>query len=470
VTLRARALSGGVWSALNEATFTPSSPLRITELMYNPSAGVGAEYVEIRNIGGSPVSLAGVALTTGVTFTFPATMLAAGAHALIVENTTTFNTVYGPGLPVLGQYSGRLDNSGERIVLMGAGATAIQDFEYDDAWYPTTDGPGKSLVIRDAAAPLDAWNHASGWRASSATGGTPGAVEPKLCANGIDDDGDLAVDLADAGCANASSDTETTECNDGTDNDGDTLADLADPQCTSGSHASETPDAGDSFLCYSSRSEADFLPLTVSVTDELDGTVSYDVRRPSSVCLSGARDGVAAIDESTHLRAYDLRSISGQPEHVPLAAVRYENGLGPIYVDVAGPSRLLVPAAFDLAMDPAAPDFESHGVDYYKCYKAKAPRSIPKYFPANAQIHFDDVLEDRDYLLRPPTRVCTPASLDGSAIKTPGRHLLCYKASRGRYMPAHVGRTGAHTASIFGLDQLSTKREEEVCVPAVPAP
>mgnify|MGYP000656201541 CR=1 FL=1 len=53
--------------------------LQVTELMYNPSAGVGAEYIEIRNIGASPANLAGVALTSGVTFTLPATVLAAGA-------------------------------------------------------------------------------------------------------------------------------------------------------------------------------------------------------------------------------------------------------------------------------------------------------------------------------------------------------------------------------------------------------
>src|SRR6185369_14388691 len=158
--------------------------------MYNPSAGTGAEYLEIRNISASPVSLAGVRLTAGVTFNFPATMLGAGAVAVAVESTTTFPAVYGPGHPVLGQYSGRLDNGGERITLVAADNSVIHDFEYDDAWYPSTDGPGRSLVIRDATADLSAWGLASGWKASAMNAGTPGSVEPPHCSNGIDDDGD----------------------------------------------------------------------------------------------------------------------------------------------------------------------------------------------------------------------------------------------------------------------------------------
>jgi hypothetical protein len=467
-TLRARALSGGVWSALNEATFSPVSPLRITELLYNPAGGVGAEFLEIRNIGSSPVSLSGVALTTGVTFAFPATVLAAGAHVLVVENTTTFNSLYGGGHPVIGQYSGRLDNSGERIVLMGPGASTIHDFEYDDAWYPSTDGPGKSLVIRDATGELSLWGQATGWRASSANAGTPGAVEPKLCANGIDDDGDAAIDLADAGCADAASDTESTQCNDGLDNDGDTQVDLADLQCTSGSHASEAPDAGDSYFCYAGSASTPFETVPLEIEDEFDGSVIYDARRPSSVCLAGERDSVAAIDPSTHLRAYELRTVSGEPEHVPVLAAHYENVLGTVYVDIASPGRLLVPASVDLSAPTGEPDFGTHGVDYYKCYRARMTRSRPKYFPTNVQMHFEDPFEDRDYLLRPPTRVCVPASINGSSIKTPGRHLLCYKAGRGRYMPPHTTRDGVHTADLLGATEMETRREEEVCIPAVP--
>lgn len=469
ITLKARVLSGTTWSALTEATFVPVSPLRITELMYNPAAGVGAEFLEIRNIGPSPVSLAGVSLTTGVAFAFPATVLAAGARALVVENVATFPAVYGAGHPVLGQYSGRLDNGGERLELRASDGSSIHDFEYDDAWYPLTDGPGRSLVIRDDGAELPEWGRASGWRASAAAAGTPGTTEDRLCANGLDDDGDGAADQADPGCANAGADDEAPECNDGLDNDGDGAADTADLQCASAGDASELPDAGDSFLCYQTRLAGGepLVPVQVTLEDEFDGVVDYQVSQRQSVCMAGELDRVAAIDGETHLRAYGLKTVSGQPVSLPLAGLRYENVLGPVYLDTGLPTRLLAPASVDLATDLGEPDFGTHGVDYYKCYRTRISPRLPRYFPTAAQIRFADEFEDRDYLLKPPSRVCTPVSLDGSAVKTPGRHLLCYKATRGRYARTHVPVLGLHTGDVLGSAVSSTSREEEVCVPAV---
>ncbi|HEX8152635.1 MAG TPA: PKD domain-containing protein, partial [Thermoanaerobaculia bacterium] len=56
------------------------------------------------------------------------------------------------------------------------------------------------------------------------------------CNDGIDNDGDGAIDTADAGCATAAGLTELTgltACNDGLDNDFDGKIDMADVQCTS---------------------------------------------------------------------------------------------------------------------------------------------------------------------------------------------------------------------------------------------
>ena len=62
------------------------------------------------------------------------------------------------------------------------------------------------------------------------------------CDDGLDNDGDSLVDHADPGCANA---TDTSEqnaslaCDDGIDNDGDGLVDLADPGCANATDTSE---------------------------------------------------------------------------------------------------------------------------------------------------------------------------------------------------------------------------------------
>ena len=58
VVVKARALNGGVWSALNEASFIVDAlqvPLRITEIMYNPIGGDIYEFLEIQNTGGGRV-------------------------------------------------------------------------------------------------------------------------------------------------------------------------------------------------------------------------------------------------------------------------------------------------------------------------------------------------------------------------------------------------------------------------------
>src|SRR5205085_7835854 len=145
------------------------------------------------------------------------------------------------------------------------------------------------------------------------------------------------------------------------------------------------------------------------------------------------------------------------------------SALGPFYLDIGKVVRLLVPASIALAAPISSPDFNSHGVDFYKCYRASLSKGLPRYFPPNAQVHFDDQFESRDYVLRPPTQVCTPAAVDGP-VKTPGRHLLCYTAKHDKLSAAHVPVHGLHAADLFGESVFTTSHESEICVPAVPLP
>ncbi len=163
--------------------------LRITEIMFHPAPLAGNplapdefEYVELRNISTNvTISLLGVRLTNGVDFNFTGsaiTNLAPGARALVVKNSAAFTARYGAGRPVAGQFTGQLENDGERLQLLAADNEEILDFSYDDDWYPITDGLGFSLVIVDEAAQPDAWDSKSQWRASGALSGSPGLVEP----------------------------------------------------------------------------------------------------------------------------------------------------------------------------------------------------------------------------------------------------------------------------------------------------
>ncbi len=473
VAIRARARVGIEWSALNEAAFTPDLSLRVTEIMYNPPGGIDFEYLELSNIGPSAIDLAGVSLADGIDFTFPSMLLASGGHVLVVNDLAQFTAAYGSGHPVAGEFSGNLSNGGERLVVEDTSGGVIQDFEFDDAWHPLTDGLGRSLVIRNAAGEKALWGQSTGWRASALNDGTPGVAEQALCGNGIDDDGDASVDLADAGCGSAAQDEEDPACNDGLDNDADGDADLADVHCTAASVDSEAPAPGDSFLCYrtaTNEAAAPFAPETLDLSDEFDSGVTFVASKPRVLCLAGSLNQNGVFDVTTHLQGYDISVGPGEPPHGPRPELRYEGGLGPIYLGTVRPERLLVPSAVDLQNPSFPPVDASHEVDRYKCYRTQIPKTRPRYFPSKAMVGFSEILETRDYVLKQAKHLCTPVSVDGSAIKTPGRHLLCFPAKRDKFSRVHVPALGIHTANELAAGLVDTIREEEICVPSALVP
>jgi len=194
IHVRARVLSGGTWSALNEATFAVgpvAENLRITEIMYNPARVEGVspsnrgqdardttEFIELKNIGSQRINLNYVSFTNGIDFTFPDIDLTPGEYILIVEDVDAFAAKYGNDLNIAGQYFGSLNNGGERIELLDAAGSRIHNFKYGDGWYTITDGMDFSLVVID---PLntepDAWGDKSTWRPSTSPGGSPGTDE-----------------------------------------------------------------------------------------------------------------------------------------------------------------------------------------------------------------------------------------------------------------------------------------------------
>ena len=183
--------------------------LRITELMYHPAdptmaelaAGVTdadeLEFIELMNIGGQPLDLAGARFVDGIEFEFASggPSLAPGGRAILVSDSVAFPKRYGGEIAVAGQYSGRLNNAGDHVRLENGAGTTILDFTYsdEDPWHPTTDGDGFSLVIHDPTGESALWNTASGWRPSSQSNGSPGVPDPLLG----DINGDHRVDAAD---------------------------------------------------------------------------------------------------------------------------------------------------------------------------------------------------------------------------------------------------------------------------------
>ena len=200
--VKARVLSGSTWSALDEAVFVTQAapPVRISELMYHPADAAPApspesgykdddfEYVELVNMGAETLSLARVRLTGQVEFAFSdATTLAAGGRLVVVADKAAFQARY-PTVPescIAGEYMGHLSNSGGRLRLVSALGDDLQDFTYDDKWYPHTDGDGFSLVTQDLAQAPATWTTKDGWRPSDLAGGAPAAADPGYNPNAV---------------------------------------------------------------------------------------------------------------------------------------------------------------------------------------------------------------------------------------------------------------------------------------------
>ncbi|MBN2137981.1 MAG: lamin tail domain-containing protein, partial [Sedimentisphaerales bacterium] len=197
--IRTRTFYSDQWSALNEVTFgvgPVADSLRITEMMFHPlytgdANDPNKEYIELQNVGGQTINLNMVRFTNGVDFEFPGMTLAPGEHLLVVRDLAAFEAEY-PGFSgvIAGQYSGSLNNGGERVELVDATGRSILNFRYGDDWRSIADGGGFSLTIIDPHHPdPNSWGLKDSWRASAYAGGSPGSDDSGILPN----PGDIAI-------------------------------------------------------------------------------------------------------------------------------------------------------------------------------------------------------------------------------------------------------------------------------------
>ena len=464
-----RAQSGVEWSALVSADFVPSA-IRISEIHYHPLGDEGLEYVEVTNTSNGPWAIQGFSFTDGIEFTFPFTIVGVGQTVVVASDPTLFSAHYGLGIPVAGQYTGRLSNGGERLVLKDERGGVLHDFVFRDHWYPSTDGGGYSLVVRDLDAPRSMWADATGWRASAHFDGSAGSLDLPLCDDGVDNDGDGLTDYgADPGCATPQQDTENPACDDGADNDADALVDGADGDCSDASDDREAPDLVDSFLCYQVRrtkTAPQLEPSTVTLDDSVVGLGDFLVRKRSSVCAVGTLNDTPLVDEEISLQGFDLKDLPESPPRAAQEGVVVENAFGRMTIDLSKSDRILFPATVSLDGPTATPVFTEHGIDHFKCYRTHKTSGAPKYFPRSAQANFADMFETRGYRVKKSRYLCAPADTDGSGIKNGQTYMMCYTVRYGKRFNKHEGVTPVYTASDLGPDQLETRKEKELCIPS----
>jgi len=133
--------------------------VKINEIMYHPpkdSSGLeDAEFVELFNSSVEAVDITGWRLTSGIDFTFPEKVLAAGEYAVVCLSKKSVAATYGLSEGLLfGEFTGKLANDGEKINLRNRNDVLLESAEYDDQfpWAVAADGYGYSLERIDGAA------------------------------------------------------------------------------------------------------------------------------------------------------------------------------------------------------------------------------------------------------------------------------------------------------------------------------
>lgn len=172
-------LDDSTWSAVTQADFTYAtlgSPLRITEIMYNPIGGSIYEFIEVENTGPLQVDLSGMSFD-GITYLFAdGVSLAGGARLVLGSNTDTNSwTARYPGVPVFDWFAGSLSNGGERLEWIGADGRLVVSVEYNDGggWPELADGSGRSLELVEMNGDLD---DPASWQVSAVINGSPGSA------------------------------------------------------------------------------------------------------------------------------------------------------------------------------------------------------------------------------------------------------------------------------------------------------
>ncbi len=143
----------------------------INEIHYHPpNDDPDYEYIELFNRGGFDVDLGGWQFVDGVDYTFPAgTVLGSGDYLVVCRNVAISQQTYGLSPEItLGDFTGRLDNGGEKLILANSEGLPIDYVKYNDSgsWSVLPDGLGSSL---ECVKPNYDNQKALNWRASVST-------------------------------------------------------------------------------------------------------------------------------------------------------------------------------------------------------------------------------------------------------------------------------------------------------------
>jgi hypothetical protein len=163
---------------ITEINYQPHAPNRTSGMAElddgTPSAADRFQFIELVNTGQQVLDLSGVKFTAGVDFTFAAgSTFAPRQYILVVKDRAAFESRYGKGGNIAGEFTGALAHEGENIFLDTVSSRVIQSITYRSGgvWPGRAAGLGSSLEIIDVHGRSDSPEN---WRASIDFGGSPG--------------------------------------------------------------------------------------------------------------------------------------------------------------------------------------------------------------------------------------------------------------------------------------------------------
>jgi len=155
----------------------------INEIYYHPVSDADAtqEYVELLNTTDRPIDLTGYQFGQGIQFKLPdGTTMSPGGLLVVCRNLIIARAALGIEGPAVGNFTGQLDNGGERITLFDPRGEVVDSVKYGDqgSWPVAADSLGRSLERISPSAPGDdpaSWSvsidsGAARWRSASVTG------------------------------------------------------------------------------------------------------------------------------------------------------------------------------------------------------------------------------------------------------------------------------------------------------------
>ncbi|MEA3367855.1 MAG: lamin tail domain-containing protein, partial [Planctomycetota bacterium] len=129
------------------------------------------EYVEIYNRTADPIDVSGWFFSDGIEYAFPgSTTLPGYGYLVVAEDTSAVAAKF--GVSALGPFTGRLENTGERLVLRDHTGAVVDEVDYGAGfpWPTVGDAPGYSMELINPAMDNDLGGN---WRSSGSTVADP---------------------------------------------------------------------------------------------------------------------------------------------------------------------------------------------------------------------------------------------------------------------------------------------------------